>query len=350
MSRKRILILYTGGTIGMIQTERGYAPQKEAFHQLLDAIPELKAESMPGWDIIDMDPLLDSSNMTVKEWNMIGRMISDHYDAYDGFVILHGTDTMAYTSSVLSFTLRNNRKPVILTGSQIPLCELRNDARDNLITALMVAADDRVHEVCLYFGGKLLRGNRAVKYSADDLIAFDSPNYPPLAEASIEIRYNTAALLPPCEGTFSLQTLKNIPIGVIKVFPGIQFELFDGIMTEKLKGIVIETFGAGNIPGSADALLPMIRRACENGTVIIVCSQCHHGTVTLGAYETSAALKSAGAVSGYDITTEAAVAKLYYLFSRDLTREGIMQRMERSLRGEISVQSMRTADRSGGMP
>ena len=182
---------------------------------------------------------------------------------------------------------------------------------------MMVAADDRVHEVCLYFGGKLLRGNRAVKYSADDLIAFESPNYPPLAEAGIEIRY--------------------VPIGVIKVFPGIQFELFDAIMTEKLKGIVIETFGAGNIPGSADALLPIIRKASENGTVIIVCSQCPHGTVALGAYETSTALKSAGAVSGYDITTEAAVAKLYYLFSRKLTRDGIMERMERSLRGEISV-------------
>ncbi len=335
--RKRILIVYTGGTVGMMKTDRGYAPQKEAFHQLLDAIPELKSAEMPAWDIVDMDPLLDSSNMTVKEWNAIGSVIAGNYEQYDGFVILHGTDTMAYTSSALSFTLRNNRKPVILTGSQIPLCELRNDARDNLITALMVAADDRVHEVCLYFGGKLLRGNRAVKYSADDLIAFESPNYPPLAEAGIEIRYNTSLLLPPCRGSFSLQPLKNIPIGVIKVFPGIQFELFDAIMTEKLKGIVIETFGAGNIPGSADALLPIIRKASENGTVIIVCSQCPHGTVALGAYETSTALKSAGAVSGYDITTEAAVAKLYYLFSRKLSRDGIMERMERSLRGEISV-------------
>ena len=136
MSGKRILIIYTGGTIGMMKTELGYAPQKEAFHQLLDAIPELKSGSMPDWDVIDMDPLLDSSNMTVKEWNMIGSMISDHYDRYDGFVILHGTDTMAYTSSVLSFTLRNNRKPVILTGSQIPLCELRNDARGNPVPEL----------------------------------------------------------------------------------------------------------------------------------------------------------------------------------------------------------------------
>ena len=335
--RKKILIIYTGGTIGMMKTRRGYAPQKEKFHQLLEAIPELKAEGMPDWEVIDMDPLLDSSNITVREWNTIGNVISVNHDRYDGFVVLHGTDTMAYTASALSFTLRNNSKPVILTGSQIPLCEIRNDARDNLITAMLVAADDRVHEVCLYFGGKLLRGNRSIKYSADDLIAFESPNYLPLAEAGIEIRYNSALLLPPCKGKFSLQILREVPIGVIKVFPGIQFELFDSIMTERLKGIVIETFGAGNIPGSADALLPIIRKASDNGTIIIVCSQCPHGTVALGAYETSAALRDAGAVSGYDITTEAAVAKLYYLFSRGLDEQEIRSRMERSLRGEITV-------------
>lgn len=335
--RKKILIIYTGGTIGMIRTSKGYAPEKEKFHQLLDAIPELKAEEMPAWDVVDMDPLLDSSNITVHEWNTIGAMIAEHYEAYDGFVVLHGTDTMAYTASALSFTLRNNRKPVILTGSQIPLCEIRTDARDNLITAMMVASDDRVHEVCLYFGGKLLRGNRSIKYSADDLIAFESPDFPPLAEAGIEIRYNTSLLLPPGEGAFSLQTLQNVPIGVIKVFPGIQFELFDSIMTERLKGIVIETFGAGNIPGDADRVLPIVRKASENGTIIIVCSQCPHGTVMLGAYETSATLKKAGAVSGYDITTEAAVAKLYYLFSSGLSGEEIRRRMEQNLRGEISV-------------
>ena len=336
-NRKRILIIYTGGTIGMIRTDNGYAPEKEKFHQLLDDIPELKADEMPSWDMVDMDPLLDSSNITVHEWNAIGQLIAQQYDRYDGFVVLHGTDTMAYTASALSFTLRSNRKPVILTGSQIPLCEIRTDARDNLITAMMVASDDRVHEVCLYFGGKLLRGNRSIKYSADDLIAFESPDFPPLAEAGIEIRYNTSLLLPPGEGEFRLQMLQNVPIGVIKVFPGIQFELFDSIMTEKLKGIVIETFGAGNIPGNADMLLPIIRKASENGTIIIVCSQCPHGTVMLGAYETSAALKKAGAVSGYDITTEAAVAKLYYLFSTGLSGDEIRKRMEQNLRGEISV-------------
>ena len=341
--RKKILIIYTGGTIGMMKTRHGYAPQKEKFHQLLDAIPELKAEGMPEWEVADMDPLLDSSNITVREWNTIGSMIAGNYDRFDGFVILHGTDTMAYTASALSFTLQNNNKPVILTGSQIPLCEIRNDARDNLITAMQVAADDRVHEVCLYFGGKLLRGNRSIKYSADDLIAFESPNYPALAEAGIAIRYNRAALLPPGKGRFALQPMKNVPIGVIKVFPGIQFDLFDSIMTEKLKGIVIETFGAGNIPGHADSLLPIIRKASVNGTVIVVCSQCPHGTVSLGAYETSSALKEAGAVSGFDITTEAAVAKLYYLFSRGLDRDEICARMERSMRGEITIQGIKAS-------
>ncbi len=334
---KRILMIYTGGTIGMVKTFHGYAPQREAFHALLNGMPELHADGMPWWDIVDMDPLLDSSNITVVEWNAIGLLIAGHYDDYDGFVILHGTDTMAYTASALSFMLRRNNKPVVLTGSQIPLCEIRSDARDNIITALLIAAGDQVHEVCLYFGGKLLRGNRSIKYSADDLIAFESPNYPALAEAGIAIRYNRAALLPACRGAFSLQPMENHPIGVIKVFPGIQFELFDSIMTERLRGIVIETFGAGNIPGHAGALLPIIRRASENGTIIIVCSQCPHGTVSLGAYETSSALREAGAVSGYDITTEAAVAKLYYLFSRGLSADEVRSRMERSLRGEISV-------------
>ena len=335
---KHVLIIYTGGTIGMARTSSGYAPRGKAFHALLNTLPELRDPSMPSWDIVDMNPLLDSSNITVHEWNTIGQLIADQYDRYDGFIILHGTDTMAYTASALSFMLRKNSKPVILTGSQIPLCEIRNDARDNLVTALLIAASELVHEVCLYFGGKLLRGNRTLKYYADDLIAFVSPNYPPLAEAGIHIRYNPKMLLPASEGKFTLQLLTDVPIGVIKVFPGIQFDLFQSIMTEKLKGIVIETFGAGNIPGNGDALLPIIRKASENGTIIIVCSQCPHGTVALGAYETSSALKEAGAISGYDITTEAAVAKLYYLFSRGLGRDEIRRRMERSIRGEMSTQ------------
>ena len=332
---KKILLINTGGTIGMVRSTEGYQPRKGYFRGALEDISELRRADMPAWDYVEMDPLLDSSNMTVKEWNAIGAAIADNYAAYDGFVILHGTDTMAYTASALSFMLENLGKPVILTGSQIPLCEVRSDGRDNLITSLLIAADGLAAEVCLYFGGKLLRGNCATKYSADDFIAFASPNYPPLAEAGILIRYNERALLPKPLGNMRLQRLEQVPIGVIKVFPGIQFELFESIMTEGLRGIVIETFGAGNIPMGGGALLPIIRRAFENGTIVTVCSQCPQGTVLLGAYETSSELKRSGAVSGHDLTTEAAVAKLYYLFSRGLDKETVKAEMERDLRGEL---------------
>ena len=231
---KNVLIIYTGGTIGMTRTENGYAPQSGQFRRAMEAIPDLYAEQMPRWDMLEMDPLLDSSNMTVHEWNKIAQLVADHYDAYDGFVVLHGTDTMAYTASALSFMLEGLAKPVILTGSQIPMCEIRSDGRDNLITSLLIAGAGEVHEVCLYFGGKLLRGNRATKFSADGLIAFLSPNYPSLADAGITIRYNESALLPKPKGALKLQLLENIPIGVLKVFPGIQFSLFEQIMTERL--------------------------------------------------------------------------------------------------------------------
>lgn len=333
----KVLIIYTGGTIGMVRTEKGYAPKDGYFRAALDAIPAMHSEEMPEWELLEMSPLLDSSNMTVVEWNKIAQLIAENYDRCDGFVVLHGTDTMAYTASALSFMLENLAKPVVLTGSQIPLCEVRSDGRDNIITSVLIAASDRVHEVCLYFGGSLLRGNRATKYSADGLVAFVSPNYPPLAEAGIEIRYRRSALLPKSGGRLKLQQLESVPIGVIKVFPGIQFSLFESIMTEKLRGIVIETFGAGNIPGDGNALLPIIRRAFANGTVLTVCSQCPQGAVSLGAYETSNALKQAGAVSGLDITTEAAVAKLYYLFSCGYDKDAIKAMMEQDLRGEMTV-------------
>lgn len=306
------------------------------FEHLLYHVPELK-QLDTKIDTYQFQPPIDSSNMTPARWTDISHCIADRYQDYDGFVVLHGTDTMAYTASALSFMLERLGKPVILTGSQIPLCEVRSDGRDNLITSLLIAADGRVNEVCLYFGGKLLRGNRATKYSADDFIAFASPNYPPLAEAGITIRYNDRALLPRPEGSMRLQTLEQVPIGVIKVFPGIQFELFESIMTENLRGIVIETFGAGNIPMGGGALLPIIRRAFANGTIVTVCSQCPQGTVLLGAYETSSELKRSGAVSGHDLTTEAAVAKLYYLFSRGGDKETVKAEMERDLRGELRV-------------
>ena len=332
---KKILILNTGGTIGMTRTEKGYMPDRDYFRKALLNMDSLKAPGMPAWDLSETEELLDSSNMTVRDWNEIAKLLADAYDSYDGFVVLHGTDTMAYTASALSFMLEGLNKPVILTGSQIPLCELRSDGRDNLISSMLIAAEGRAKEVCIYFGGKLLRGNRSTKYSADGLLAFTTPNYPPLAEAGISIQYNTKAMLDPPQKAFQLQLLEEVPIGVLKVFPGIQFGLFESIMTESLKGIVIETFGAGNIPAGGDALLPIIRRAFENGSILAVCSQCPQGTVSLGTYETSSGLTAAGAVSGKDLTTEAAVAKLYYLFSKGYPKEEIKRLMERSLRGEM---------------
>ena len=332
----RICIIYTGGTIGMTRTEEGYAPRANYLAGALARIEDLYRDPMPQWELVEMSPLLDSSNMAVEEWNRIAAVIGEQYESYDGFVILHGTDTMAYTASALSFMLENLSKPVILTGSQIPLCEVRSDGRDNLLTSLLIAAQGKVREVCLYFGGRLLRGNRATKYSADGMLAFRSPNAPYLAEAGIEIRYSEALLRHPEPGTFRVCPFLEIPIGVIKVFPGIQFDIFESIMTERLKGIVVETFGAGNIPGNGRALLPIIKKAFQNGTVLTVCSQCPEGTVALGTYATSAALKEAGAVSGYDMTTEAAVAKLYYLFSRGHDTASIKQLMETNLRGELT--------------
>lgn len=333
---KKVLVIYTGGTIGMTRSENGYVPESGRFRALLDAATDLHSPQLPQWTMLEMNPLLDSSNITVHEWNKIGLLIAQNYDAYDGFVVLHGTDTMAYTASALSFMLEGLNKPVVLTGSQIPLCELRSDGRDNFLASLLIAASDSVHEVCLYFGGKLLRGNRATKYSADGLIAFSSPNYPPLAEVGITIRYNESLLRAPQEGGLHLQELQDVPIGVLKVFPGIQFSLFEQIMTERLRGIVIETFGAGNIPGNGSALLPIIEKAFHNGTILTVCSQCPQGTVSLGTYETSSALKRAGAVSGMDMTTEAAVTKLYYLFSCGYDTAQIKELMEQDIRGEMS--------------
>lgn len=336
--KKRICILYTGGTIGMMPSEHGFAPLPGYFAKLLASISDLNSAEMPQWELIEMDPLLDSSNITVQEWCSIGQAIYDRYHEFDGFVVLHGTDTMAYTASALSFMLENLNKPVVFTGSQIPLCQVRSDGRDNLVTSLLIAADGRVNEVSLYFGGQLLRGNRAMKSSADGLQAFSSPNYPPLATAGVDIRYNQAAIgTPRVSGPLQLALLEKIPIGVLKVFPGIQFELFDSILTEKLKGIVLETFGAGNIPDYNHALLPLIQKAFAHGTILTVCSQCPQGAVHIGTYATSSGLKAAGAVSGLDMTTEAAVAKLYYLFSKGYDKETIKYWMEQDLRGELTV-------------
>lgn len=336
MKTKKICIIYTGGTIGMVHSPDGYVPSPESFLQNLESIPDLKHPNAPLWDLVQFSPLLDSTDMAVQEWNKIGQAIVQRYDQYDGFVILHGTDTMGYSASALSFMLNHLSKPVIFTGAQIPLCELRSDGKDNIINSVLIAASGQVHEVCVYFNGLLLRGNRTTKRSSDHLLAFDSPNCPHLAEAGITIQYNHSVLLPPAEEPLQFQPFLEVPVGVIKVFPGIQFEIFEHIMTDRLKGVVLESFGAGNVPSKSSDLLHIIEKAYRSGTIITVCSQCMQGTVTLGQYATSKALHDIGAVNGKNMTTEAALTKLYYLFSLGIDKEDIKIQMSRNLRGELN--------------
>ena len=337
-NKKKVCILYTGGTIGMVPTPEGYAPKKDYFSGLLDKIPQLKNPAMPEWDVVEFDPLLDSSNVAVEQWNYIGREILARYEQYDGFVVLHGTDTMSYTASALSFMLEGLGKPVILTGSQIPLSELRSDGQDNLINSVLIAAEGRAREVCIYFAEKLLRGNRSTKASSDQLMAFESPNYQPLATVGINIKYSKSALEMPAQSSqLKLVQLSSSPIAVLKLFPGMRFDLFEQIVSEKLSGVILETFGSGNIPSNDKALVKSIQRACENGAIVAVCSQCYQGSALLGTYAASNDLKESGAVGCFDMTTEAAVAKLYYLLTLGYGREKVKELMAWDLRGEITL-------------
>jgi L-asparaginase len=332
---KKVCVIHTGGTIGMARTKNGYAPKAGYLQSILSDMKELESEELPFFDLVEYDPLLDSSNISVEQWVKMAGNIKDKYDAYDGFVILHGTDTMAYTASALSYMLEGLAKPVILTGSQIPLCEIRSDGNDNLITSLMLAGFYMVPEVCLFFGNRLFRGNRATKVSSDDLIAFDSPNYPALADAGVRIHLNDMAIRRP-GAQLKLSLFESHQIAVLKIFPGIQFEAFENMLTPNLKGIVFEAYGAGNIPDTDGALKRFLARANENGTVIVVCTQCLRGSASIGEYESSLSFANAGAVSGYDMMVEAAVTKLYYLLSLGCGLPEIKRLMETNLRGELS--------------
>jgi len=327
---KKILLLTTGGTIASLPGGEGLEPQRSGVMER--ELNQLRTY----YDITVQDVMcLDSSNIRPEDWQFIARHIFENRAGFDGIVVSHGTDTMAYTASALSFMLKGLNKPVILTGSQIPLCETRSDGRDNLITSMMIAGEGKVREVCIYFGSLLLRGNRATKYSADGMQAFVSPNYPPLATAGISIQYNESAFLRHRSEKFECRQFTDVPIGVLKIFPGIRFDLFESIISDKLKGIVLETFGSGNMPDDGN-LLPILEKARQNGTVVTVCSQCPQATVDMSTYEAGSALQKAGAACGRDMTTEAAVAKLYYLFSVYSSAEQFKFNLERDIRGELS--------------
>ena len=336
--RKRVYIAYTGGTIGMKRTKAGYVPASGYLQAQMDAMPELKHSSMPRFHIEEYAPLLDSSNMTPREWVAIARDIGDHYDDYDGFVVLHGTDTMAYTSSALPFMLNGLGKPVVVTGSQIPLCEVRNDARENLITSLLIAANYEIPEVCLYFGGRLVRGCRAVKVSADGFAAFASPNVPPLGVVGIDIEINWDLVRKPRpRKRLRVEELAQPVVSALRLFPGISPDLVRNVLRPPLQGLVLEAYGVGNGPDHNAAFLDALAEATARGVVIVDCTQCLEGNVDLTEYAAGSAMARAGVISGFDMTAEAALAKLYYLLSRGYGTEKVKREVQRDLRGELTI-------------
>jgi len=340
--RKRVYIVYTGGTIGMQPTADGYAPVPGYLAAQLATMPEMCDAAMPDYTIHEYDPLLDSANMMPADWFKIAEDIAAHYDEYDGFIILHGTDTMAYTASALPFMLQGLGKPIILTGSQLPLCEVRNDARENLITVMLIAANYPIPEVCLYFGDKLLRGCRAVKVNAVGFDAFDSPNYPPLGTVGIHIDVHWENILPPpSPGPLTVQLLGAAHVSTLRLFPGMHPDIIANALRPPLQGLVLETYGVGNGPVTNGAFMAALEDAVARGVVIVDCTQCLKGMVDLQGYATGSALAKIGVVSGYDMTVEAALAKLFYLFSREAAAGSavIKQQMQMNLRGELTQQT-----------
>ena len=301
-------------------------------------MPELASELMPEVDIHEYSPLLDSANMTPADWHKIASDIGAHYKEYDGFIVLHGTDTMAYTASALAFMLQGLRKPVVLTGSQIPLCEVRNDARANIITALTVAANFAIPEVCLCFGNQLLRGCRSVKVSADGLDAFASPNLPPLGEIGVDIRVNWELVqsAPPEESALRVHELSPADIGALPLWPGISAQVVRNFLQPPLKGLVLRAYGVGNGPTDNRDFLSALEDAAERGVVIVDCTQCLKGSVHLADYATGSALAKVGVISGFDMTAEAALSKMAYLFSQNLAVDEIRHLMQTDLRGELT--------------
>ena len=342
-NRSSLLMIYTGGTIGMKQDATDQTLKPFDFGQILNEVPEIRKFAFKI-DTYTFDPLIDSSDVEPALWVNLAQLIRDRYDLYDGFIILHGTDTMAYSASALSFMMDGLTKPVIFTGSQLPIGVPRTDGKENLISAVEIASakDSEGHalvpEVCIYFNSLLMRGNRCTKTDAEAFRAFRSPNCDPLAEAGINIRYDCSLIRKPLDWYQSLSISTNLDtrVSILKVHPGITPQLVRTVMCDpETRAVIMETYGSGNAP-TKQWFLDIIRESCESGKVVVNVTQCQAGTVNMNLYATGKALKDAGVLNGYDCTTESCLAKLFYLMGKSPDNEWVKGMMERNLKGEIS--------------
>jgi L-asparaginase len=335
--QKHIYIAYTGGTIGMQSSEKGFVPVAGFLSDTLAKLPEFHRVEMPKFTVHEYDTLIDSSDMVPADWCIIAKDIQDNYEKYDGFIILHGTDTMAYTASALSFMFENLAKPVIITGSQIPLAQLRSDGQANLLNALYIAANYPIQEVTLFFNNSLFRGNRARKVNADGFHAFDSPNCHSLLDAGIHIKPHVdIAPLPLTTEPLRVANIQSQAVGMLTLYPGMSTELLVNVLQQPVKALILLTYGVGNAP-SDKALLAQLKHAAEQEILVVNCTQCLRGKVDMSGYANGKLVEQTQTLSGKDMTPEAALAKLHYVLSQaDLNFSQQQALMRSNLRGEMS--------------